>query len=42
LTEAPSHAPARTTTEQKRPNAIHSSPAANPTQFLELKYQPMP
>src|SRR6266478_3816599 len=34
--------PASTTTEQKRPNAIHSSPAEIPTQILRLKHQPVP
>jgi hypothetical protein len=42
LTDAPSNTLASTTAEQKRPNAIHSSPAENPTQFFELKNQPMP
>jgi hypothetical protein len=32
LVEAPSKLPASTTTEQKRPNAINSSPAEIPTQ----------
>jgi hypothetical protein len=34
LTEAPSHALASITTEQKRFNAINSSPAEIPTQIL--------
>jgi hypothetical protein len=34
LTDAPSNAPASPTTEQKRLNAINSSPAEIPTQIL--------
>jgi hypothetical protein len=42
LIDAPSMQPASTTPEQKRLNAIHSSPAEIPTQFYELKHQPTP
>jgi hypothetical protein len=45
LTDAPSKPPASTTTEQKRRNAINSSPAEI-TQlnffFFEVKYPPTP
>jgi hypothetical protein len=34
--------PASTTAEQKRLNAINSSPAEIPTQFFKLKHQPTP
>jgi hypothetical protein len=38
LTDAPSQHPASTAIEQKRPNAINSSPAANPpTRILRVE-----
>jgi len=37
--DAPSMQPASTTTEQKRPNTINSSPAEIQLKFFELKHQ---
>jgi hypothetical protein len=37
LADAPSKQPASTATEQKRPNAINSSPAEIPTQILRAE-----
>jgi hypothetical protein len=42
LTEPLSATQASNTTDPKRLNAIHSSPADNPAQFLELNHPPTP